>query len=65
MPTEIVEGQLDSLTIADLKWWEFYGDKTLCKFITHALENNKDILAAAAKVEQSRELNKSDGGQRD
>lgn len=59
MPTEIVEGQLDSLTIADLKWWEFYGDKTLCKFITHALENNKDILAAAAKVEQSRELNKS------
>lgn len=59
MPTDIVEGQLDSLTIADLKWWEFYGDKTLCKFITHALENNKDILAAAAKVEQSRELNKS------
>ena len=58
MPSEIVEGELDSLTIADLKWWEFYGDEILCKFISHALENNKDILVAASKVQQLRELNR-------
>lgn len=58
MPLEVVDGQLDSLTIADIEWWEFYGDEVLCKFVKHALENNKDILAAAAKVQQMQELNK-------
>lgn len=56
IPNEIVKGELDSLTIADLKWWEFYGDEVLCGFIRHALDNNRDILAAAAKVEQMREI---------
>ena len=58
IPSEIIPGQLDSLTIADLKWWEFYGDEVLCGFISHALDNNRDILAAAAKVEQMRQLNR-------
>lgn len=52
LPSAIVEGQLDSLTLADLQWWEFYGDEVLCQFISHALEHNKDILAAAARVQQ-------------
>lgn len=58
IPSEIVEGQLDSLTIADMRWWEFYGDDVLGGFISHALENNKDILVAAARVEQMRELHR-------
>lgn len=60
LPTVMSHGELDSLTIADLKWWEFYGDTVLRKFISHALENNKDILAAAAKVNQMRRLNWAD-----
>lgn len=56
LPTEIIDGEVDSLTIADLKWWEFYGDTVLCRFISHALENNKDILSSAAKVEQLRHI---------
>lgn len=59
IPSEIADGQLDSLTIADLKWWEFYGDEVLCNFIRHALNNNKDILAAAIKVQQMQELNRA------
>ena len=59
MPKAYIAGELDSLTIADMRWWEFYGDEVLAGFINHALENNKDILAAAAKVEQMRLLNKS------
>lgn len=58
LPSAIVEGQLDSLTLADLRWWEFYGDEVLCQFISHALENNKDILATAAKVQQLQRLNR-------
>lgn len=58
MPSEIIEGELDSLTISDIKWWEFYGDEVLCKFISYALKNNKDILAAASRVQQMRELNR-------
>lgn len=58
LPAETIQGQLDSLTIADIQWWDFYGDTVLCKFIKHALENNKDILSAAAKVKQMQELNR-------
>lgn len=57
LPAAMPDGELDSLTIADMEWWEFYGDTVLCKFISHALENNKDIMSAAAKVQQLRSLN--------
>ena len=59
LPSAIVKGEIDSLTIADLEWWEFYGDTVLCDFIRHALENNKDILSAAAKVEQMKLANRA------
>lgn len=58
LPQEIVEGELDSLSIADMSWWEFYGDEVLSGFIAHALENNKDILVAATRVQQLHELNR-------
>ena len=58
LPQEIVEGELDSLSIADMNWWEFYGDEVLSGFISHALENNKDILIASTRIEQLRELNR-------
>ena len=58
LPHEIVEGELDSLSIADMNWWEFYGDEVLSGFISHALENNKDVLVAATRIEQLRELNR-------
>ncbi len=52
MPGQIASGYTDSLTIADLSWWQFYGDSTLRRVIELTLENNKDMLAAAARVEQ-------------
>ena len=58
LPEEVVAGALDSLSLADVAWWEFYGDEVLTKFISHALENNKDILRSVAKVEQMRQLNR-------
>lgn len=56
IPGQIAPGYTDSLTIADLNWWQFYGDSTLCRVIELTLENNKDMLAAAARVEQMRQL---------
>lgn len=56
MPGQIASGYTDSLTIADLNWWQFYGDSTLRRVIELTLENNKDMLAAAARVEQMRQL---------
>ena len=49
---------LDSLTIADLGWWEFYGDENLKAIIEKVLEANKRLLMAAERVEQSRLLYK-------
>ena len=44
------------LTVADVQWWRFYGDSTLCQIIERTLDNNRDMLAAAARVERLREL---------
>lgn len=55
-PTDSVAGLADSMTLADIKWWELYSDPTLTRIITAALNNNRDILKAAAKVEQMRAL---------
>ncbi len=46
----------DSLCIADLGWWEFYSDTTLCRFIRQTLDNNKDLQTAAARIEEMRQL---------
>lgn len=61
MPASYMSGDTvlqsaDSLTLADVKWWEFYSDTTLTKILRTALDNNRDILKAAAKVEQMRAL---------
>ena len=46
----------DSLTLADMQWWHFYGDSTLCAIIRRTLDNNRGMLAAAARVERMRAL---------
>lgn len=44
--------QKDTLTIADMKWWEIYTDTTLQSLIRKTLVNNKDLKIAAAKVNE-------------
>lgn len=57
MPETYVPGLgADSASIADLTWWEFYADSTLCRIIRRTLDNNRDLLKAAARVEESRAL---------
>lgn len=54
------ENDLDSLTIADLGWWEFYGDEYLREIIARVLKENKRLLIAAERVEQAQYLYKVD-----
>ncbi len=41
-------------SILNLKWWELFNDPTLDSLIYIALENNKDVLIAASRIEQAR-----------
>lgn len=60
MPRMVAAGAPDSLTLADVDWWRFYGDSTLCAIIRRTLDNNRDMLAAGARVERMRELYRID-----
>ena len=46
----------DSLSIADINWWQFFTDEPLREIISRTLENNRDMLAAQARVEEMRLL---------
>lgn len=41
-------------TIVNLRWWELFNDPVLDTLIKRALENNKDVMVAAARVEAAR-----------
>ncbi len=44
----------DVESVADLRWWELYQDSVLQGLITTALENNKDLQVALARIEEAR-----------
>ncbi len=56
LPEQLVAGSIDSMSIADIKWFEFYSDPLLRDVLTATLENNRDLMGAAARVEELREL---------
>ena len=41
-------------TVVNLRWWEMFNDTVLDTLIKTALNNNKDVLIAAARVEAAR-----------
>ena len=41
-------------SIVNLRWWELFEDPVLDTLITHALKNNRDVLATAARVDAAR-----------
>ncbi|MCM1109991.1 MAG: TolC family protein [Clostridium sp.] len=46
----------DSASVADLTWWAFYTDSTLCRIIRQTLLHNRDLAVAGARVEELRQL---------
>jgi outer membrane protein, multidrug efflux system len=56
---EVTRGQttaLEAESIADLGWWEMFGDPVLSDLVENALARNHDLAAAAARVDQARQL---------
>ena len=45
---------ITSDTIVNLRWWELFHDPVLDTFIKRALNNNKDVMVAAARVDAAR-----------
>jgi len=41
-------------TIADLPWWKMFGDTVLQNLISEALQNNKELKSAMARIEEAR-----------
>lgn len=56
LPSALEGNSTDSVTIADMKWWQVYTDSSLVAIIEETLRNNRDLLAAAARVEEMRAL---------
>ena len=56
LPDEIIAGENDTLTIADMSWWELYSDSALSKLIKKTLRNNRNMQAAEAHIRQMEEL---------
>ena len=51
LPEEIVTGA-DTASIDSVSWQSLYADTTLQRLITIALDNNKDMKIAAAKIKE-------------
>ncbi len=43
-------------SLADLPWWDIFKDDTLTGLVKTAIANNYDLAAAAARVEQARQV---------
>lgn len=64
-PTDFRFATKKTDSIINFKWWEIFNDPTLDTLIHTALRENKDLLIAASRIEQSRanfKFNKADMG---
>lgn len=56
LPSALTAAEADSMSFADLEWWKVYTDSALVDIITETLAYNRDLLAAAERVEELRQL---------
>jgi NodT family efflux transporter outer membrane factor (OMF) lipoprotein len=55
---------VSSGAVSDAPWWEEFGDAELAAVVEEALENNRDLAAASARVEQAAALARIAGADR-
>lgn len=56
LPEHYVEPPVSGDSFANLPWWEVFKDEKLRELIRVALAENKDLLVAAARIDQARAL---------
>ncbi|HKQ70526.1 MAG TPA: efflux transporter outer membrane subunit [Polyangiaceae bacterium] len=50
-------------SLADLPWWQVFGDSALCSLVEEALQNNYELLIATARVDGARAQARAAGAQ--
>lgn len=58
LPAEYSSEPSDSISLAELKWWEVYSDTILQSLIVRALEHNKPLLMSDKRIEELAALNR-------
>jgi multidrug efflux system outer membrane protein len=53
-PEQFQQRVTEGASIANLKWWELFRDEELQRLIIVALEQNKDLAIATARIEETR-----------
>lgn len=51
-----VEGEAEAASLADLQFWQVFEDPVLQGLIRESIDNNLDLLTAAARVEEARAI---------
>ncbi|MHC5065704.1 MAG: efflux transporter outer membrane subunit [Planctomycetota bacterium] len=54
VPDTFLETEVDGESIANIPWWELFEDETLRNLIDRALQENKDIEIALARIAEAR-----------
>ncbi len=58
LPAVFTHEPADSVSLAELDWWELYGDTILQSLIHKALDNNKDLLMSDKRIDELAALNR-------
>ena len=58
LPAGFTHEPADSVSLAELDWWELYGDTILQSLIHKALDNNKDLLMSDKRIDELAALNR-------
>jgi len=53
-PDAFIDTEVTEETLADLKWWELFNDPVLQELISLSLEENRNLRAAVARVNEAR-----------
>ncbi len=64
MGTDAAQKSLASAVVKSERWWTLYGDRALDTLVDEALEHNRDLALAAARVDEARALSRVADSQR-
>lgn len=56
VPDEFIYAEMQEDSVINLRWWELFNDTQLVSFVEEGLLNNKDLLVAAARIEEARAI---------
>lgn len=56
IPDQFIYAEAQEDSVINLRWWELFGDTQLIRFVEEGLVNNRDLLVAAARIEEARAI---------